>query len=195
MRRKIFIFMVTMIWAPQVYADPVRPLFNCYFEKDEKYQEYPTGHSKTELAAWKQEKLRSVLKEGYGPGVLEHNEGGPHGAHWNSNANLFCIALFPNGTQGIQRKNLFLNNVEAGVRFETQPTSLTWSIAGSRWVRLLRKARPSDCPPLLSTVTHAPLTCEEIIAVGKVVAVRLDVTATGRPLLSETRILHRETGE
>lgn len=193
MRRKImiFIFLFPFLFSSSAFGNPVRQLFNCYFEEDFKYS---TEHSKAEIDAWKQEKLLTILKEGFGLGVFEHNEGGPHGAHWNSNANLFCVALFPNGTRDIQKKKLFLNGRKVIAEFETQATSVTWSIPGRLWVKSLRQPTPLDCPLLLSTDLHPP-SCEDMIAAGKVVTIQMEVMISPHQTLKESHILHRATGE
>lgn len=193
MRRKILIstFLYLFLFSSSALGNPVRQLFNCYFEEDYKY---PTEHSKNEIDTWKQEKLLTILKEGFGHGVFEHNAGGPHGAHWNSNANLFCVALFPNGTRNIQKKKLFLNDRKVAVAFETQPTSVTWSIPGKLWVKSLRRPTPQDCPLLLSTALHS-LSCEEMIDAGRVVTIQMEVMISPHQTLKEPHILHRATGE
>ena len=111
--------------------------FDCYFYLFDKYvQDYDSS----EVVQWK-EKVIAELKSGntleeYS--VFNRKGGGPMGAHWNSDAPLFCI------TNRSGLSSVEINGNPVKMRFERRNTLEYFSIKNTDWIKALRAISEED---------------------------------------------------
>lgn len=114
---------------------------DCYFYLFDKYKQ---DYNSIELEEWKEKIVEELingndLKE---YSVFNRKGGGPMGAHWNSNAPLFCVTKLP---------DLFaveINGNSINVQLEQKNQWNCFSIENTEWTNALRAITQEDYPKI-----------------------------------------------
>jgi len=128
-----------------------------YYVQDSKYDVCST---KQEYEKWENDLIAKIKQSGIKENLFAHkNGGGPNGAQWNPQGNLFIIATFDDKGASSKAKaysvKILLNDIEQKEKISWHSSnnkSHIFSFVLSRvtWEKYLRKIKPQDYPFIYS---------------------------------------------
>ena len=169
--------------------------FDCFFYLFDKYEH---DYDLNEIEAWK-DSVVGLFKEGKAPSensVFEKNGGGPLGAHWNSDASLFCVMIMDKdyGVEVDLNDSIF--SVESSkTRMTEEKSMVQFSIPSNKWIKALKPITEADYNKVytpeeienLSSSKNTPL------GVGQFVEIKLMSNTHEKQLFSN--VLHVAYGD
>lgn len=172
-----------------------KPCFDCFFYLFDKYEQ---DYDLNEVEAWK-DSVVGLVKEGKAQSensVFEKNGGGPLGAHWNSDASLFCVMTMDKDPEFKVYLNDFIFSIEKSKTRMTEGKSIVqFSIPSNKWIKALKPITEADYNNVytqeeienLSSSKNTPL------GVGQFVEIKLMSNTAEKQSFS--RVLHVAYGE
>lgn len=156
----------------------------CYYELDDKYSDISDT---SEISKWWSNKLENVKQTGIENDIFSSVGGGPNGAEWNSDTDLYFIVLCDIREQNIV--NLLKNpvsvtlnekivkDIEILTQSYTKGLMVSFMIPKEVWTEALRPVAQEDYIPLYGkkqvdlynngeTVFAAPLNTGEVFTIG-----------------------------
>lgn len=174
----------------------------CYYELDDKYSDISDT---SEINKWWSNKLENIKQSGIDNDIFSKEGGGPNGAEWNSNADLYFAGMFGISDQykknkvSISLNNKFIDVEKFNIQSYSKDMLVSFMIPKEVWKAALRSVTPEDYIPLYGkeqvdmynndeTVFAAPLNTGEVFTIGITIK-----TATGE--LNTTEYFHIAYGE
>lgn len=137
--------------APLIFDNSVDADFNCYYVLNEKYladqQARETGEK-----SWFADVSLAAFRGGLVDmrSLFDHNGGGPHGAEWNSDGDIYFVGSISIDRSLISQLHVYVNGKEMNSRLEyfaekgKDVTVVGLRIPGEEWQALLRPPMNSE---------------------------------------------------
>lgn len=173
--KSLFLILVILLSASTSFSGNNKPSslntppptgsLECYYQLDDNWS---VSTNNTELAAWEKEKLAVIFEKGLANGILNSPGGGPNGAQWNPETNLFCVAQIPAVKKDeIKTIAVSLNAKQITPAFNKTQSGkdvfVTFWLPKATWQKAARKSGSQEV--LLITVTA--ITNKTLTASGK----------------------------
>lgn len=171
----------------------------CFYKLDDKYSDSEDSNT---INNWWQSKLEEIVENGVYSNLLEHQGGGPNGAEWNADTDLFFAVVIP---QVIDLDSVSttvkLNDIPVAVLMQevqqqTDRTLFSFAISSSLWKSALRPINDTDISLLFpEEMINKPE--EELIAplnTGEVFVIEFECSTPSRSY-SATGCFHVAFGE
>lgn len=123
------------------------PQLGCYYQLDNKYSDITYTNT---ISEWWYNKEKAISEQGVGSNLFSEQGGGPNGAEWNSETNLYFAALFPKTEEQMHIKaiSVYVNDSVSSIERSMQTTPLglmiTFSIKKEQWIEYLHEIKPKD---------------------------------------------------
>ncbi|TNE79827.1 MAG: hypothetical protein EP332_09610 [Bacteroidetes bacterium] len=144
----------------------VLPCLDCYFFLHDKYTQ---DYDSMKLERWKEQVVSDVLagKNMEEFSVFNRKGGGPMGAHWNSDAPLFCVS----GDSSIHA--IALNDLAMPLSVKQVQSLYSFEIADTVWSKALRNIEPTDFAKLYPNVDTMTITENSPVGEGQLLEISL----------------------
>ena len=177
---------------------------HCFYVMDEKYHE---ERSPEKVANWKQGVMAQAARpeEKFGPyDLFTHKGGGPAGAEWNSDGDIWVLCLGRFTPKQIDSVSVWINDEQLYPRVPTlesgDRTLMHFKMSGYDWQSALQEIEEKDFPLLYSEelLNNHRQQSNNQIGVGGILRIRFQVwfKVNGKQKTAAlTRAFHQAGGE
>lgn len=151
-----------------------------------------------EVEAWK-DSVVDLVKEGKAPSensVFEKNGGGPLGAHWNSDASLFCVMTMDDDPEFEVYLNDSIFSIEKSkTRMTEEKNIVQFSIPSNKWFKALKPITEADYNNVYTQEEIENLSSSKNTPLGVGQFVEIKLMSNTEEKQSFSKVLHVAYGE